>query len=171
MKFFKSRKKQHTKEWIQEQLIGIDALEHEKQPKASQSDFVAFSLDVDTHDFDDWQKEVKQPTFQEKLLSHIIKKGMKNSEFYKAAYIDRKLFSAIYNDKNYQPKKETAVACCLGLRLKLSEAEKLLSLAGYSLSLSILWDRVVYYCIDNGITDIDAVNELLDELGEKCIRV
>ncbi len=104
-------------------------------------------------------------------MSCIEHKGLSNQDFYKAALIDRKLFSAIKNNRDYQPKKETAVACCIGLELNLSDSEKLLELAGYKLSLAIAWDRVIYYCLKNGVTDIDAVNELLYEAGEKCIRV
>ncbi len=123
------------------------------------------------HDYDAWMQEVKTETFQEMLLKHIEKKGLTNQEFYSAALIDRKLFSAIKNNPNYQPKKETAVACCLGLGLNWEDSEKLLEVAGYKLSLSISWDRVVYYCLHNGITDIDVVNELLYEQGDRCIRV
>lgn len=118
-----------------------------------------------------WEKTVKTVTFQEKLMSFISEKGMTNQQFYKAALLDRKLFSAINTNPNYQPKKETAVACCLGLKLDINETKDLLRLAGYSLSLSITWDKIVYYCIDNNIFDIDIINELLYAEGEKCIRL
>jgi hypothetical protein len=116
-------------------------------------------------------QEQRKKTFRQELMNYIEEKGMTNQEFYNAALIDRKLFSAIKNNAEYKPKKETAVACCLGLGLNLEEAEKLLEVAGYKLSLSITWDRVVYYCIHEGISDIDVVNELLYAEGEKCIRV
>ena len=96
---------------------------------------------------------------------------MTNPEFYNAAMIDRKLFSSIKNNKDYKPKKETAVACCFGLQLGLTEAEKLLEAAGYKLSLAILWDKIVYFCLDHNITDLDIVNELLYQENQKCIGV
>lgn len=110
-------------------------------------------------------------TFQEMLLGLIKDQGMTNPEFYNAAMIDRKLFSTIKNNANYKPKKETAVACCFGLNLSLKEAEKLLEAAGYKLSLAILWDRIIYFCLDHRITDLDIVNELLYEEKQKCIGV
>ena len=109
------------------------------------------------------------PTFQEQLLKLIGDKGLTNVEFYNAAWIDRKLFSAINGNKYYKPKKETAVACCFGLKLSLWEAENLLKAAGYALSDSILWDRIIKYCLQHDINRIEQVNQILDEMGEKCI--
>ena len=59
----------------------------------------------------------------------------------------------------------------LSYRLNEADSVKLLELAGYVLSPAIGWDRVILYCLKKGITDIDIVNELLYEQGEKCIRV
>ena len=108
-------------------------------------------------------------TFSTEVLRHIKNRGMSNKEFYTKAQMDRKLFSAMKNNKEYQPKKSTAVACCLALELTLVEANELLSLAGYSLSRAIKWDRTIYYCISNKIYDIFAVNEILYAEGEKCL--
>ena len=170
----KKTKEKRSAEWIQKALEGIEEL----KPKfdSNEESSMRFSrrgtpeLPPKT-DFDNWKAELQFPTFQEMLMTCIEKKHMSNKEFYKAALIDRKLFSAIKNNRRYQPKKETAVACCFGLGLSLKDSEKLLELAGYKLSLAITWDRVVYYCLMNSIVDIDDVNELLYAEGEKCIRV
>lgn len=122
-------------------------------------------------DYAEFRRETRPETFQERLLSLIREKGMTNPEFYHAALLDRKLFSAMKNNRQYKPKKETAVACCFGLGLNLKEAEKLLDSAGYRLSLAILWDRIVYFCLDHRITDLDMVNALLYEENQKCIGV
>ncbi len=111
----------------------------------------------------------KGPTFSNLLQTLIDESNMTNVEFYKAAWIDRKLFSAIKNNMYYKPKKETVVACCLGLKLSRDKAEKLLESAGYTLSNAIQWDKIVDYCISHEIYDIDQVNELLYARGEKCI--
>jgi len=163
----------HSTEWIQRALAEIDKLNPNIQPQTivEPSSDVRYSIKVEWTDFDEWQTQLLAPTFQEMLFTCIQRKGLSNTDFYKAATLDRKLFSAMKNNRNYQPKKETAVACCFGLGLNLSDAEKLLELAGYKLSLSITWDRVIYYCLKNGIFDIDSANELLYEAGEKCIRV
>ena len=110
-----------------------------------------------------------EPTFQERLIFFLEKKGLTNVDFYKAAWIDKKLFSAINCNKYYKPKKTTAVACCLGLQLSLTETNILLKAAGYVLSDSIKWDAIIKYCIKNKIYNIWQVNQILDEMGEKCI--
>lgn len=164
-----------SEEWLKQTLQEIDLLKPKEKKaesdiKYSLSDIRYSDRDIGS-DFSIWIEKVKKKTFQEKLMELISSSGMTNQEFYKAALIDRKLFSAINTNPNYQPKKETAVACCFGLKLSLEDSEVLLGLAGYSFSMSIAWDRVVYYCIKKAIYDIDIVNELLYEEGEKCIRV
>ncbi|MBE5969448.1 MAG: hypothetical protein E7242_04370 [Lachnospiraceae bacterium] len=170
----KKTKEKRSAEWIKQALEKIEEL---KPRQVSEPDpgirYMVRRSDTipDRTDFEIWKSQLRFPTFQEMLMTCIEKKHMSNKEFYKAALIDRKLFSAIKNNRHYKPKKETAVACCFGLKLCLSDSEKLLELAGYKLSLAITWDRVVYYCLKNNIVDIDDVNELLYAEGEKCIRV
>ena len=128
-----------------------------------------FSINVGGGYIADEDLEPKGLTFHTTLLKLISDKNMTNVEFYKAAWIDRKLFSAIKNDLFYKPKKETAVACCFGLRLDKKEADMLLESAGYTLSNSIQWDRIIDYCICHEIYDINQVNQVLYAKGEKCI--
>ena len=118
---------------------------------------------------DDDDLAPRGPSFSMLLSKYISDKNMTNPEFYKAAWIDRRLFSAIKNDIYYKPKKETVVACCLGLKLNSVEAQKLLESAGYTLSNSIQWDRIINYCIEHEIFEIDSVNQILFARNENCI--
>ena len=164
--------------WIDKAISDINKL-GEKRDASNESVLpsegdVRYSLDISSiiseDRFYEWDNSFKKKTFQEKLLDYIDQKGMTNREFYKAAFLDRKLFSAIKNNVNYQPSKETAVACCFGLKLSLKDARDLLGLAGFELSLSIKWDKVVYYCLENKIYDFDSINYLFYLLHEKGIR-
>ncbi len=67
---------------------------------------------------EDLVKEVDE-TFSESLIRLIDKKGYTDPEVYHRANIDRKLFSKIKNNKDYQPKKSTAIAFAIGLKLNL----------------------------------------------------
>ena len=51
--------------------------------------------------------------FSETLLKLIDRSGKKDSEIYKKANVDRKLFSKIRNNPDYKPSKSTAIALSL----------------------------------------------------------
>ena len=100
-------------------------------------------------------------TFQESLLKLIDAKGLKDAAVYKDAGIDRRHFSKIRSNADYHPKKQTALALCLALRLNLDETLDLIGRAGYALSPGSRADLIVRYCIENEIFDLYEVNGLL----------
>jgi hypothetical protein len=108
-------------------------------------------------------------TFVDALIAHINKKGLRDSEVYKAAQIDRRLFSKIMSDRQYKPSKDTAIAIALALRLTLGEATDMLSRAGYTFSHSNKKDIIVEYFFRERIYKLDDINEVLYNLGQKII--
>lgn len=141
-----------------------------EEPETTSSISEKLHSNYELFKYEKWvERQGQEPTFQELLLDYIDRRYYTNPEFYKAAHMDRKLFSTINKDKDYHPSKKTAVACCLALKLCIGDSIMLIARAGYNLSLSITWDRVIYYCIENEIYDIDTVNELLYNMGEECI--
>lgn len=65
-------------------------------------------------------------SFSECLLRMIDKSGRTDADVYNAAHIDRRVFSKIRSSKDYQPKKETAMAFCIGLQLNMDDAKNCL---------------------------------------------
>ena len=109
--------------------------------------------------------EDMEPTFSQTLFKMIKEKGISETECYKNANLDRRLFSKIRSNDDYQPRKNTVFALCIGLKLNLDEAEELLDKAGYSISHSIKFDTIVEYLIKKKIYDIIVVNEILFSFG------
>ena len=104
-------------------------------------------------------------SFNELLFMLIDRTGQKDSDVYKRARIDRRLFSKIRSSKKYVPCKKTVVALCLALELSREDADALLSSAGYSLSRSEEYDLAIAFCISRQVFDFNDINEMLYELG------
>ena len=107
--------------------------------------------------------------FSETLLDLIDRTGKKDSEIYKKANVDRKLFSKIRNNADYRTSKTTAIAFAIALELSMDKTDDLLARAGIALSQSNKFDVIVRYFIENKKYDIFELNSVLFEFDQPLI--
>ncbi len=110
-------------------------------------------------------------SFSDTLTAFIDKKGISDTECYKKANIDRKVFSKMKCNPAYRPSKVTAVAYCISLKLDLDEALELLSSAGHTLSRSNKFDSIIIYFILKKNYDINEINEALFHFEQPLLGV
>jgi len=114
-----------------------------------------------------WEKKTAvTKTFSSEVIRRLKENRIRPADFYKAAELDKRVYSSMKRDYCYSPSRITAIKCCLALHLSFPEAERLLKLAGYSLSPGLSRDLAIRFCMENGIYDIPNVNYMLEALGE-----
>ena len=109
--------------------------------------------------------------FSETLLKLIEASGQKPSEVYNRANVTKQHYSKIVNNPDYQPKKATAVAFALALKLDLEQTQDLIGRAGYALTNSSKFDVIIKYFIEHRNYDLFEVNATLFDFDQPTLGV
>jgi hypothetical protein len=110
--------------------------------------------------------------FSHLLNELMLRKSLTAPEVYKAAWIDRRLFSKIANLlSNHIPTKPNVIALALAMKLDQKESKDFIKRAGYILTHGLAFDRVILECIDEKIYDLERVNQRLEQEGLPLINV
>ena len=127
---------------------------------SSSASFKCYPEDLSARSLDHLMDELDE-SFSQCLLRLIHSRNLEYPDVYKAANVDRKLFSKIKNNPDYQPKKMTAIAFAIALKLSLDETKDLIGKAGYALTHSSKADIIIEYFIREKNYNIFEINEVL----------
>lgn len=108
-------------------------------------------------------------TFQQRLFKLIDASGMDDVTVYKKANIDRKVFSRIRCNEDYKPKKRTAVAFAIALKLDMTVMLDLLSRAEIAFSPSNKFDLIITYFVTHSNYNIFEINAALFNYGQPIL--
>ncbi|WP_024865748.1 macro domain-containing protein [Butyrivibrio sp. FCS014] len=134
------------------------------EPKAQKLVGAAAPVVYSSASLDDVLKDIYTDSFEKHLQKLINKKGLKNSEVYAAANINKQYFSKLLKGK-VKPSKEKVLALAVGLRLNMDEAVDFLGLAGYALSPISQTDAVVRYFIEHENYSVMKIDMVLFDYG------
>ncbi len=109
--------------------------------------------------------------FSETLITLIGASGKKPAEIYARANVTKQHYSKIVNNPDYQPKKTTAVAFALALKLDLAQTQDLIGRAGYALTNSSKFDVIIKYFIEHRNYDLFEVNATLFDFDQPTLGV
>ncbi|GHT97748.1 hypothetical protein FACS1894142_2940 [Spirochaetia bacterium] len=119
----------------------------------------------------DFIKSQKNPETFSVLLDRLREeRNLSPADLYKAADIDRKLYSKIMGEHDYHPSKNTVIAFGLALKLSDNEMDQLLDSAGFTLSKSVITDLIIAFCLEHMIYEIPDVNALLVAKEQPVLR-
>ncbi len=158
--------------WIRDGLRRSSRVHEDVRPsQASEGCFHMSVSDGSSMASDDWGELLKNldAGFSETLLKLIDRTGKKDSEIYKKANVDRKLFSKIRNNMDYKPSKTTALAFVFALELDIDETRDFIGRAGYALSHSSKFDVIVEYFLVHRNYDVFELNEVLFAFDQPLI--
>lgn len=109
----------------------------------------------------------KPRTFMEAVQAELVRRGWVDADVYNRACVTRQTYSRLLCDPKSKPSKKIAIRLCMGLRLELPEAERLLALADHALSPDRPEDAIVRHFFEKGKYDVMELKAVLDDLADQ----
>ena len=112
-------------------------------------------------------------TIYDYIIHYCDNAHVNEVDLYKNAAIPRSTFSKIRSmpNNNYTPSKYPTIVClALAMRLGKEDIQVFMNIAGYHLSNSIKTDRVVMYCVEHGVYQVERVDDFIEDyIGKRML--
>ena len=117
-------------------------------------------IDIDDNEYNTLINSQKlKPTFYDLIIRFADRLNISDSDLYKKAYVDRRLFSKIR--QGHKPNIKTVIRLGLVLELNENDFNTLLNSCNYSLYEDKYFDIAIKFFIKNKIYNIDRCNDIL----------
>ena len=107
--------------------------------------------------------------FHESFMKIIRDKQIDVLSMYKNAHISKAHYHKLITGKSL-PSRRTALLLAVALKLTHEESKSFLGMAGFSFSSTSYFDLIVEYHIQQGIYDLDQVDQILYQYTEETLR-
>ena len=108
-------------------------------------------------------------SFPDLFFEFVREKKVNVVKLYQKTMISKQTISKFSTQKNYQPKRETAFLCAIGLKLDLEETKRLLASAGYAINPSSKFDLIIQYFIESKNYNILEIDTMLSHYDLKTL--
>lgn len=160
----RSAKKSKREILSSSELTSLSSAEMKAEKEMQAEEDAAPMFTAASVSLEDELKKIYTDSFAKHLQQIINKKGLKNSEVYATANINKRYFSKLLKGQ-VNPSKEKVLALAVGLRLNLDETVDFLKLAGYALSPISQTDTIVAHFIRNKKYNVIEINLFLFDMG------
>ncbi len=100
-------------------------------------------------------------SFGDRFFRLVDEKGFTDSDVYNRANIHRRIISKLRTEPDKGVSKDTALSLAIALHLTLDETREFIGLAGWALSDSSTFDRIIQYFLERRRYNLTEINEAL----------
>ena len=108
----------------------------------------------------------RDETFLLMLERVMDERGIAVGDIYNQTSISRQVFSKMHREPDYHLGKKKVLELAVLLRMSPDEAADFLSRADYAFNPASRFDRIVRSCMEKGVHDLFAIDEILYDAGE-----
>lgn len=110
--------------------------------------------------------EKSKGRIKERVFACAERLGIDDAALSEASGVSPEVIARLRAEDDYRPSKNALLALSIGLHLSVEQAAELLAFEGHDFRRGSRFDLIVRYCLDNGLYELDAIDELMTRYGE-----